>query len=213
ESAAVSGITGTVMGNLTKSFDAAPFATAGIGSIAKNVAGEAVEEGVQGGVGTLGQNIAMQRHADETQETLEGVGEAAGEGIVAAIGLTGAAQGPGAAISGTMQVAKGTADLATQGAQAASKAMSKRVDRQVAQDAPEMPESPEQAIETIKSAESSPIKDKLINTFEINDEEVDVIDPKVKSLVQDSEGNIPRRRMDMIMALDRKFTSPDISSE
>lgn len=213
ESAAVSGVTGLALGNLTKSFDAAPFATKGLGSVAKNLAGESVEEGVQGGVGELGQNVAMQRHADDTTDILEGVGEAAGEGIVAAIGLTGAAQGPGAVISGTLKTVKGAADLAAQGVQAASKGLTKRVENQVAEDAPEVPKAPEQAIETIQSAEINPIQDKLSQTFEINDEEVNVIDPKVKSLIQDEEGNIPRRRTEMIVALDQKFRNPETSHE
>lgn len=213
ESAAISGVTGLVLGNLTKSFDAAPFATKGAGSIAKNIAGETVEEGIQGGVSELGQNVAMKRHADDTTDILEGVGEAAGEGAVAGMGIAGAAQGPGAVVSGTLKTVKGAADLASQGAQAVSKGLTKRVESQVAKDAPAVPEAPEQAVETIKAAESNPIQDKLAQTFEINDEEVNVIDPKVKSLIQDEEGNVPRRRTEMIVALDQKFRDPETSPE
>lgn len=92
---------GTVLGNITKRFDAAPL-TGGLLRSPVNVIGEAVEEGGMGVAGGLSQNEAAQENLDSEQDMLAGVGQQAGEGALIGAGLAGTLQGPAAATSATI---------------------------------------------------------------------------------------------------------------
>lgn len=246
ETAVVAGLSGVVTGHMTKAFDAAPFGVTGIGSIAKNLGGETTEEAIQGGVSTLGQNVAVQRHADETQDVLADVGAGIGEGAVAGLGISAVAQGPGAAVAGAVKTATTTAELAVKAKNSMVNALDARLGRQVEADAAITPETLAQgkveataAVEAIRAAESapasvaepvegeevpeaaevaeapvsSPILDKINNSYEINDEELAEIPEKIKGLVQTEGQELPRTRLDFIEAINNKIQDTSISEE
>ena len=113
DSALASGIIGTALGNVTKTFDAAPFATTGIANTVKNVVGENFEEGAMGAGGTLAQNETIRKNADETQDVLEDVGKSVGEGMVAATGLSATTQTPGVLMQGGKAILDKTVKVTT----------------------------------------------------------------------------------------------------
>ena len=125
--AAISGTVGAVASKLTGAakFEGNLFNKGGaIGSIitktAANTASEAAEETIQGGAGTAAGNIAKKLYSDDKQELAEGVGSAAGAGLVVGAGMGGTV----AAVSNSVKSAQDAAGkvVAKQMAKSESKA-------------------------------------------------------------------------------------------
>lgn len=224
-SAAAAGATGVVMGNLTKTFDAAPLAATGLGSIVKNAAGEAVEEGVQGGVGQIAQNQAIKDAADNTKDVLEGVGESIGEGAVVGAAMVGAAQGPGQLAATSIDAAKMTGQAAKAGAEKVVKANNNRINNQINEDnavTPETVEAAQKQADTVVEALAQPSEDgtvdpnkqSIVDNYRISDDELaNNISDRTKALVGDENGEIPRERTKFVNAIAQKFAAEDTSPE
>lgn len=86
---------------------AAPTGVAAAKRVAASAVTEAPEEYIQSGAGKLAQNIALQSTADETQETFEGVEQAASEGAVTGALAAGITTASGEAVPLTRDAAKG----------------------------------------------------------------------------------------------------------
>lgn len=225
KSAAASGLTGLVMGNLTKTFDAAPFASAGIASVAKNIVGETVEEAVQGGVGQVAQNTAIKDSADNTKDVLEGVGEAVGEGAVVGAGMVGATQAPAQVIKTSVDATKMTGNAIKSGTEKVTDAVKARTENQINEDSaitPEVIEAKQTEADNAADALVQPTEDgivddkkqEIVSNYRISDEEYDNnITDKVKSLIADEDGNVPRERTKFITKLALKYSNKDTAEE
>lgn len=234
EAGATQFLSGMATGFLTKGFEANPLSIGGsLGQGIRNVASEGVEEGIQGATGSLGQNIAVQRHADENQDILEGVGEQIGEGAVAGLTIAGVTQGPGAATKATYDATKAGINVTVKGASKVTNALSARLNKQVEADSsvsdeaiaakaetadaaitrlqeapaqvetPVSPNSPSAPTEP-KQAET-PLKKMFDETVNVPDDELPQMNARAVALVQDEEGNVPRRRDQLLMSLETKY--------
>ncbi|WP_065647686.1 hypothetical protein [Pantoea eucrina] len=119
---AIQGPAAALTGKIAARFELSPMSgggATGAGRVLHALSGmgkETVEEALQSGSGQLAQNIGVQQHADETQSLTKGVGEQAGMGAIAAVGLSGAVQAPSAAAGTAVVTANATTDLAKKGA-------------------------------------------------------------------------------------------------
>lgn len=215
EAAFIQGLSGFATGHLTKTFDAAPLATMGIANTAKNLAGETVEEGIQGATGALAQNVAVQRHADENQRLLDNVGEGIAEGAVAGLGMAGAVQTPALAA----KAVQGTAEKASDVAQTVKGAITARVENQVNEDSPVTDEAfnatqneATNVADTITNTDNA-LADVVKSNYRVSDEEFNSLDTKLKELVGDENGDIPRDRTAFVNTIAKKAFDPSITEE
>lgn len=186
ESAAVAGASGILFGSINKGFEAAPLLSKGPGSSLRSMFGEMAEEAGMGFTGELGQNIAVSRHADKSQDLLEGVGKAVSEGAITAGALTGGLQAPGAAYKGAGEAVRGAAKgagAALSGIKAVAEARAKTeadADNPLSEEKlrTEKAESVDKAVEAIISPEVTDITE---NTAEVTEAaEVTAEEPKVE---------------------------------
>lgn len=90
---------GAATGKLVESIEMAPFARTSGGGLVANAGKEAVEEGIQSGVGQLASNVGVAvSGANPDKNLAEGVGAAAVQGAAAGVGTTVGMQGPGVAL-------------------------------------------------------------------------------------------------------------------
>ena len=236
DTAAVAGLTGLIGGQLTKGFDAAPLSPGSLAKVPVNMAGEAVEEALQGASGGLTENLSAQANIDENTDIAEGVGQQIAEGAIAGAGLAATMGGPGAVLASTVDATAGAANLANKGFQAVKKANENRVNAQYEADSPDSPEimeplkaeadaaveailtpapvvGPEADAEPVAQEPASPIVETISRGYTIPDEELAEISPRVLTILQDEAGNIPRNRVDVINTLDTKFHEEGRSKE
>ena len=236
DTAAAAAITGLIGGQLTKGFEAAPLSPGSLAKVPVNMAGEAVEEALQGASGGLTENLSAQANIDENTDIAEGVGQQIAEGAIAGAGLAATMGGPGAVLASTVDATAGAANLANKGFQAVKKANENRVNAQYEADSPDSPEimeplkaeadaaveailapapvvEPEADAEPVAQEPASPIVETISRGYTIPDEELAEISPRVLTILQDEAGNIPRNRVDVINTLDTKFHEEGRSKE
>lgn len=83
-----------VLGLTVGKFEAAPFASKGIGESLKNIGSQTVEETLQSSIGQLSQGSAIERIAQKGREVIGGVGSASAQGAVGGFGAAGVVQSP-----------------------------------------------------------------------------------------------------------------------
>lgn len=236
DTAAAAAITGLIGGQLTKGFEAAPLSPGSLAKVPVNMAGEAVEEALQGASGGLTENLSAQANINENTDIAEGVGQQIAEGAIAGAGLAATMGGPGAVLASTVDATAGAANLANKGFQAVKKANENRVNAQYEADSPDSPEimeplkaeadaaveailtpapvvEPEADAEPVAQEPASPIVETISRGYTIPDEELEEISPRVLTILQDEAGNIPRNRVDVINTLDTKFHEEGRSKE
>ena len=108
----------TAIGLISSRFERSPieaFDGATVPSIAREIASQTIEEGLQGGTGQINQNAAIQNQVDADQSLLDGVGENVAVGAIAGTGLAGTFAAPsaaglavGGALEGTANAIDGT---------------------------------------------------------------------------------------------------------
>jgi len=85
------------IGLISSKFERTPVAAfdgATIPSIARQIASQAAEEGLQGGTSQYNQNVALQNQVDEDTDLSAGIGENVATGIIAGTGMAGALASP-----------------------------------------------------------------------------------------------------------------------
>ncbi|MGQ0565577.1 MAG: hypothetical protein ACT4OK_10970 [Gemmobacter sp.] len=127
EGGAIAGLVGVATGKLTARFEANPlnlgrgsddFLTS-LRSLGRESLAQGVEEGAQGVAGSLAENRAIQRYADENRDIGSGLGMEAIRGTVAGVGMVGALRAPDLAFA----AGRDLFDLGEEGVETASKAL------------------------------------------------------------------------------------------
>jgi hypothetical protein len=95
--AAITAPAAVATGGLVSRFEGAPLAARSAQQALRNSGRETVEEGLQGGISQLSQNLSEQQFANENQDFAEGVGRQIGEGALYGLGMSAALNGPGLA--------------------------------------------------------------------------------------------------------------------
>jgi len=116
-------------GKLVSKFEASPFKVPSLGSAARSIGLETVEEGIQSGSGQVASNLGIQAFADPNRDLSQGVGEQVGLGALYGSMSAGAVQAPGMAGRAVAGTAKGIAKGTMWGVGKASNAIVGRIKR------------------------------------------------------------------------------------
>lgn len=166
-------------GTLVSKFEASPFKVPSLGSAARSIGLQTVEEGIQSGSGQAASNLGIQAFADPNRDLSQGVGEQVGLGALYGSMSAGAVQAPSITQSAAMR-----------GVGAASNAVLRRVQ-----------ENQE------KNEASSPIADQTIGrALREFDQAAPTIRDGVKQLV-DQRDLTPEQKAESFQYLDDYFAA------